>query len=411
MGGVNENAKITHRRRPKMQDKIIKSLKPFQVLFYRKFRKNSQEAVEMLLMLACGHIFEIFTPNQLAQTLKIDKNRVYREIDSWSIFQFRKMFVFMGSQEAVKLVKGVLCKSPSTLSRMRITICVDDTVIDRLGKLISLTYSWYSGRHKKVVKGQNIIAITIKIGNRIIPLCIRPVSKQGRSNTSKPEIFTDMIQEVIDFFGKEGIDLTQFPITFDSWYGSKDLADMLEEEGFNQILVHAKSNYVFTIDAKKEKLFIHKKKMNLHDGLWGCKGMEVTRKAAESPTFGKVILLFFRDLTKVKCIISLGRKLRGCEIISIWKQHYSIEKFWRSLKHDLQIHRMRLRGRKGVYGMIGIKLLAYLVMERLSALTRLTSHQIKLHAKREIDLCSFFDEHFHLPGPSEPLCCLAPTRK
>ena len=61
--------------------------------------------------------------------------------------------------------------------------------------------------------------------------------------------------------------------------------------------------------------------------------------------------------------------------------------------------------------MIGIKLLAYLVMERLSALTRLTSHQINLYAKREIDLCSFFDQHFHLPDPSEPLCYLAQMRK
>ena len=123
-----------------MQDKLIKSLKPFQVLFYRKFRQNKQEGVEILLMLACGHIFDIFTPNQLAQTLNIDKNRVYGAIHSWSIFQFRRMFLLIGCQQAAKLIKEVLCKSPSTLSRMRITISVDDTAIDRLGKVISLTY-------------------------------------------------------------------------------------------------------------------------------------------------------------------------------------------------------------------------------------------------------------------------------
>jgi hypothetical protein len=394
-----------------MQDKIIKSLKAFQVLFYRKFRQNDQEGVEILLMLACGHIFEIFTPNQLADTLNIDKNKVYGAIYSWSVFQFRRMFLLMGCHEAVELIREVVCKSPSTLSRKRITICVDDTVIDRLGKVISLTYSWYSGRHKKVIKGQNIIAITIKIGDRIIPLSIRPVGKQGRSNTSKPQIFRDMIEGVIEFFKNEEIDITQFPITFDSWYGSKDLAEMLEEQGFDQILVHAKSNYVFTIDGKKEKLSSHNQNIQLQDNLWGCKGIGITRKAAESPTFGKVILLFFRDLTRSKCIISLGRKLRGCEILSIWKQHHSIEQFWRSLKNDLQIHRIRLRARNGVYGMIAIKLLAYLLMERLSALTNLTFHQIKLYAKREINLWSFFCEHFHLPGDTEPLCCIAPTAK
>ena len=44
-----------------------------------------------------------------------------------------------------------------------ITISVDDTGIDRLVTLIRLTYSWFSGKHKKVVRGQSIIAITVKV--------------------------------------------------------------------------------------------------------------------------------------------------------------------------------------------------------------------------------------------------------
>jgi len=66
-----------------------------------------------------------------------------------------------------------------------------------------------------------------------------------------------MLREVLSFFKQEGIDLTQYPITFDSWYGSKELIDMLSEEGFTQILIHAKGNYVFKIDGKKQKLSAH----------------------------------------------------------------------------------------------------------------------------------------------------------
>jgi hypothetical protein len=119
------------------------------------------------------------------------------------------------------------------MERMGTGQIVDDTVVDRAGKLISLTYSWFSGKHKKPIHGQNIIAITIKIGKRRIPLNIRPVGKQGRANTSKPEVFRNMLHEVLDFF-KFNINLTQFPITFDSWYGSKKLVDMLSEEGFTK---------------------------------------------------------------------------------------------------------------------------------------------------------------------------------
>ena len=379
-----------------MIDKISKIIEVFQEFFDVNFQQCDQESVEILLMLAYGHMFDIFTPNQLAQILGLDKNKVYDAINSWSIYHLRKLFLNAGFSQVKELIAEVLTKSPATLSRMRITLCVDDTVIDRMGNLMSLTYSWFSGRHHDVVKGQNIIAITIKIGERVIPLCIRPVGKQGRGNTSKPEIFRDMLDSVLELFQQEGIDLNQFPITFDSWYGSHDLVKILKEAGFDQILIHAKSNYVFTIDGKKQKLSLHKKEIQLDDSAWGCKGIPVARKEAESPTFGKVILVFFMDCSKLKCLMVFGRKLRACEAISIWKQHHSIEQFWRRLKYDLQIHRMRLRSRQGVYAMVAVKLVAYLVMEQVSSMTRMTFQQVKNYAKREIDLCSFFSEHFHL---------------
>jgi len=389
-----------------MTDKISKSVERFQEFLNDSFKQCNQESIEILLMLAYGHMFDIFTPNQLIQTLDIDKNKVYDAINSWSIYHLRKVFLIAGFSEVKKLIDYALTKSPATLSRTRITLCVDDTVIDRMGKLISLTYSWFSGKHHHVVKGQNIIAITIKIGQRVIPLCIRPlcirpVGKQGRGNTSKPDIFREMLHSVLELYRQEGIDLNRFPITFDSWYGSDDLVDILTKEGFDQIIIHGKGNNVFTIDGKKQKLSLHKKDTQLDDSVWGCKGIPIARKKAESPTFGKVILVFFLDHSKVKCIMVFGRKLRACEAISIWKQHHSIECFWRRLKYDLQIHRVRLMGSRGyalrgVYSMVGIKLIAYLVMENLYAMTGLTFQQIKKHAKREIDICSFFREHFHL---------------
>ena len=378
-----------------MIKKITQSITFFQGIFSVAFSINSQNAVEVLLMLASGHVFDIFTPNQLAQTLCIDKNKVYAAIKTWSVFLSRKLLFFIGCYIASRMIKDAIRKSPATLSRMRITINVDDTVISRLGKLISLTYSWFSGKHNKPINGQNIIAITIKIGQRIIPLNIRPVSKQGKGNTSKPDIFKDMLREVLCFFEQEGIDLTKFPITFDSWYGSKELVDMLSASGFTSILIHAKGNYVFTIDGKKQKLSAHKKNIQFQLNAWGCKGIPVARKEAESPTFGKVLLLFFKDGGNVKCVMVFGRKLRASEIMSIWKQHHSIECFWRRLKSDLQIHKVRMRDREGVYAMIGIKLVAYLLMEHLSFQTGLTFHQLKIQAKREIDVCSFFSEHFH----------------
>ncbi len=66
-----------------MIKKITKSITFFQELFSTIFTFNSQIPVEVLLMLASGHIFEIFTPNQSAQTLGIDLTRFPITFDSW----------------------------------------------------------------------------------------------------------------------------------------------------------------------------------------------------------------------------------------------------------------------------------------------------------------------------------------
>ena len=60
------------------------------------------------------------------------------------------------------------------------------------------------------------------------------------------------------------------------------------------------------------------------------------------------------------------------------------------------VSRMRMRSRQGAYAMVAVKLVAYLVMEQISSITRMTFQQVKNYAKRDIDLCCFFHEHFHL---------------
>ena len=47
--------------------------------------------------------------------------------------------------------------------------------------------------------------------------------------------------QVIAFFNTKGIDLTKYPISFDSWYGSEELVTLLTHKGFDQIAIRAKS--------------------------------------------------------------------------------------------------------------------------------------------------------------------------
>ena len=138
--------------------------------------------------------------------------------------------------------------------------------------------------------------------------------------------------EIKSFFEERNIDITEYPISFDSWYGSQPLREALEGIGFSSILIHAKSNYVFSIDGTKQKLSEHKGEINLKEAQWGC-DKAVARKKAKSPTFGSLILLFFRDGKKIRCMMVFGPPKRAAEILGearldekqsrlrIWRQH------------------------------------------------------------------------------------------
>ena len=99
-----------------------------------------------------------------------------------------------------------------------------------------------------------------------------------------------LLKEILDFFDVEGVDLRKYLITFDSWYGSHQLIDILQKMNFETILIQSKNNYVMTIGEKTAKLSAHKKSIQLLQNQWGCE-KPVYRTKATSPTFGDVVLL------------------------------------------------------------------------------------------------------------------------
>ena len=65
-----------------------------------------------------------------------------------------------------------------------------------------------------------------------------------------------LCKEILDFFDAQGVELRKYPITFDSWYGSRKLIDILREFVLRRVLIHAKNNYVMTIGDKTDKLSV-----------------------------------------------------------------------------------------------------------------------------------------------------------
>ena len=384
-----------------MRDYFIKSTIFFQHLLSSYFQRMRREVVETLLVLSVCHLFGLYNPNQVADALKLPKARLYREIGSLSLYHAKSLNLRLGCAMAVDFIKDAESKSASTQSRRCITLSVDDTNLPRDGETLAYTSNYWSTTQKTSIWCQNVLGITLKIGSVVLPLDMRLVSKQGRGNTDKPSLVIVMIKEVLAFFDAHEIDLRKYPITFDSWYGSRKLVETLSDLGFASILIHGKNNYVMRIGDTTAKLSVHKKAVELREDQWGC-DKPVCRLKAESRTFGECVVVFFADRRKIRTLLVFGKPLRTCEALRIWSQHHGIEQYWRYLKSSLRVSAMSLESREGAYVSLSIKVISYLILLQVSIAERRTFHQIQLQLTGERQILTDFMTHFHELTPKEP---------
>ena len=72
------------------------------------------------------------------------------------------------------------------------------------------------------------------------------------------------------------------------------------------------------------------------------------------------------------------------------------------LKTSLHFSDMRLESTQGAYANLGIKVLSYLMLLRVSILERRTFHQIQLQLTGQRQMLVEIMTHFHELNPKEP---------
>lgn len=369
----------------------------FFVIFHQEFRKGNLIAFEVLMTLAFAHLFGFYNPKQLADFLGIPHQKFYAELKNWSVYHLKKMLLCFMVKQAVEHLKPVLHKSSATQSRAGMTLSIDNSVMDRYGKFLRCTWSWFSGRHHDVVRGQDLLGIVLTIHHIALPLHLLFCPKQGRHNTTKADLLIFMLSCLKRACAREGIDITTLPLTMDSWFVSQPLRERLHRLGVTKIIIAGKSNSTFTVGKKKQRASAWKKELVLDDPQWGI-DVPSCRTWAQSPTFGSLILFFFRkSTTRSYYVMNFSQKsMRGAEIWHIWKQHHLIECFWKILKSIFHIRSMQLQG-DGLYASLLMKVLAYLLALRMKArreFSKWTITQIMRFLSRHHDVRDFMTAHF-----------------
>ena len=380
---------------------IGQELQWFFSMFNESFRKGKKSAFETFMLLAMAHFFKCYNPKELADFLGISHQQLYAHLGGWSLYYVRKILILFMVKQAVEELVPLLEKSAATQSRASLSLSVDNSVIDRFGHMLRCTWSWYSGRWKKVVYGQDLLGIVMTLNGKVFPLYLWYCAKQGSANTDKPSLLITMLSRLKEEFAREGVDLSTIPLTMDSWFVSEDLKQALYELGFTKIIIAGKGNYVLTINEVSQPAAAWKKSLELREDEWGI-DVPALRAKAVNPTFGEVAVLFYRkSTTRNYYLLDFSTQaLRGAEIWHIWKQHFLIEWFWKMLKSIFKINAMRLRG-IGLYTGLLIKMLAYALAMRLKQhreFLHLSMLQLIRTIQREYQLQELMEEHFHLPG-------------
>lgn len=371
----------------------------FFIIFGSEFRLRAEETFQTFMLLAFAHFFGFCNPKQPADFLNIRSQNFYNDLKKFSLYSLKTMLRRFMVMQAAEHLKPVLCKSDATRSRGGISLSADNSVIDRLGRMFRCTYSWYSGRCKKVVNGNDLPGIVLTLNGIVIPLNLLFCSKQGRGNTDKPSLLISVFSSLKEEFNKYDIDITKIPVTMDSRFVSEELKQSLYDLGFSKIIIAGKGNYVFKIKCKKQKASFWKKEIVPVSDQWAT-DVPSGRVKAESPTFGETVLFFFeKSTTGSYYLMDFSRNaMRGAEIWHIWKQHHLIEHFWKMLKSVFKIKSMSLRG-DGLYAGLLVKIFSYLLAIRLKShkpYSKLSIVQIMRKIRRDYDLKQLINEHFHL---------------
>ena len=140
---------------------LIKELQWFYDIFGTALRSGDKQTHETLMALSVAHVFSAYTAKEFAEQLGISAQPFYKRQSEFSLYKARKLALHMMVKQAVESLKPVLDKSPATISRARISISGDDSVIQRVGNMIRSTYRWYSGRAKEVVNGNDLLGLVL----------------------------------------------------------------------------------------------------------------------------------------------------------------------------------------------------------------------------------------------------------
>ena len=263
------------------------------------------------------------------------------------------------------------------------TLSVDDTVLDKPYITVfkaDLAGWFWSGKHKKSVKGFNLITLyyTDPLGSQV-PVNYRIYDK--KENKTKNEYFREMLDEVIAW------GLNPAWITGDSWYSS--LANM------TGIKNHA-HNFMFAIE--KNRLI----SVSGEEEFYQIQSFDVPEEGLKAylKGFGEVMIFrtVFKNEYRYYIMFSLNKEteellpLTKADFVRIHDQHWNIERYHRAIKQECNIERFQVRKERQIRTHIFCALAAFVQLEFMRSEKRMKNwYELRRNLFNEV-IANFIQE-------------------
>lgn len=259
-------------------------------------------------------------------------------------------------------------------------LIIDDSVLDKpYARKMELVHHVWSGKHKQVVKGIDLITLLWSDGDRHLPCDYRLYDKSD--GKTKNDHFQDMITTAHERGFQPRL------VLFDSWYSSLDNLKIVRKYNWKW-LTQIKGNRRVNPDRQ---------------GLVRVENVPITHegKIVHLEGYGlvKVFLIVAQDgdkeywMTNALEMTELDR-LAGAE--TSWK----IEEYHRGLKQYTNVERCQARKANAQRAHIGLSLRAFLRLEHFSFHTGTSWFHAKLDITRDAVRCYLKNPRYHLPVAS-----------
>jgi len=260
-------------------------------------------------------------------------------------------------------------------------LSLDDTIIEKFGQHMEGAGWLYDHTSGKKVWCHNFVSTFYSNGEDSIPLSFEAYVKSDATDghfKTKLQLARELLEKALVYVDPEAV-------TFDSWFGAKELFDFLTARGQTWV-TEAKINRLIQWEDEWQQVKevfkqIPKDEYKRIDSevegtrfKWH-KELEVTMK-----NVGKVKLVFLRKRKNSKtftALITNNTDLSTSQIIQYYKKRWDIEVFYRDCKQHLGMGECQIRKLDAVVIHLHLVFLAYTLLKGIACNSALFSHILK----------------------------------